>query len=73
MHHKFSDDRMIIIRWENDKTRWKWNIHEVKTEISEIEYDEINKLEREESNCYIFSLTINGTYYLELNSKTTFS
>ena len=42
MHHKFSDDRMIIIRWENDKTRWKWNIHEVKTEISEIEYDEIN-------------------------------
>ena len=35
--------------------------------------DEINKFEREESNCYIFSLTINGTYYLELNSKTTFS
>lgn len=42
MHHKFSDDRMIVIRWEDDKNKWKWNVHNVKTEISEVEYDEIN-------------------------------
>ena len=40
MHHRFSDDRMIIIHSHDDENKWKWNIHEVKTEICEIEYDE---------------------------------
>ena len=39
MHHRFSDDRMIAIFEENDKRKWKWKIHTVKTEIIEIEYD----------------------------------
>ena len=42
MHHKFSDDRMIVIRSEDDNNKGKWNIHEVKTEICEVEYDELN-------------------------------
>ena len=42
MHHKFSDDRMVVIRWEDGKNKWKWNIHDVKTEICEVEYDENN-------------------------------
>ena len=42
MHHKFSDDRMIVIRSEDDKNKWKWNIHEVKTEICEFEYNEVD-------------------------------
>ena len=42
MHHKFSDDRMVVIRSEDDKNKWKWNIHDVTTEICEVEYDEVN-------------------------------
>ena len=40
MHHKFNDDRMVVIRWEKDKAKWKWNIHNVQTEICEMEYNE---------------------------------
>ena len=40
MHHKFNDDRMVVIRWEKDKVKWKWNIHNVQTEICEMEYNE---------------------------------
>ena len=40
MHHKFNDDRMVVIRRERDKTKWKWNIHNVQTEICEVEYNE---------------------------------
>ena len=42
MHHRYNDDRMVVIRSEDDKFKWKWNIHEVETEISEVEYDEWN-------------------------------
>ena len=40
MHHKYNDDRMVVIHWEDDKLKWRWNIHEVKTEICEVDYDE---------------------------------
>lgn len=39
MHHRYNDDRMVVIRWEEDKKKWKWNIHEVATEICEFEYN----------------------------------
>ena len=39
MHHRFSDDRMVVLLSDADKTKWKWNIHEVETEICEVEYD----------------------------------
>lgn len=44
MHHRYNDDRMIVIRSEGDKNKWKWNIHNVETEIFEIEYDSIQNL-----------------------------
>ena len=44
MHHRFNDDRMVVIRWEEDKAKWKWNIHEVETEICEVEYNEKDNL-----------------------------
>ena len=40
MHHKFSDDRMIVIKSDQDKSKWKWNIHFVDTEIVEVDYNE---------------------------------
>ncbi len=40
MHHRYNDDRMVVIRLDWDSSKWKWNLHEVETEISEIEYDE---------------------------------
>ena len=40
MHHRFSDDRMVVVRSDEDKSKWKWNLHNVETEICEIEYDE---------------------------------
>ena len=40
MHHRYNDDRMVVVCWEDDKSKWKWNIHEVETEICEVEYDE---------------------------------
>ena len=40
MHHKYNDDRMVVVCSEDDKLKWKWNIHEVETEICEYEYDE---------------------------------
>ena len=43
MHHRYNDDRMVVIRSEKDKAKWKWNIHNVETEICEIEYDEREK------------------------------
>jgi 23S rRNA-/tRNA-specific pseudouridylate synthase len=43
MHHRYNDDRMVVIRTEKDKAKWKWNIHEVKTEICEMEYNEKDK------------------------------
>ena len=44
MHHKYNDDRMVVIRWGWDSSKWKWNLHEVETEICEIEYDEKENL-----------------------------
>lgn len=44
MHHRYNDDRMVVIRWDEDKAKWKWNLHEVKTEICEIDYDEKENL-----------------------------
>ena len=40
MHHRYNDDRMVVIRWEDDRVKWKWNIHEVETEICEVEHNE---------------------------------
>lgn len=51
MHHRFSTDRMIVIRLDEDKTMWKWNIHEVETEICEVQY-------LEKSNCSIVLIKI---------------
>ena len=44
MHHRYNDDRMVVIRWDRDSLKWKWNIHEVKTEICEIDYNEKENL-----------------------------
>lgn len=44
MHHRYNSDRMIVIYSEEDKIKWKWNIHEVKTEICEIDYNEKENL-----------------------------
>ena len=44
MHHRYNDDRMVVIRWDRDSSKWKWNVHEVETEICEIEYDEKENL-----------------------------
>ena len=40
MHHRYNDDRMVVVRSEEDKSKWKWNVHNVETEICEVEYDE---------------------------------
>ena len=40
MHHRYNDDRMVVIHSSEDEKKWKWNIHEVETEICEIDYDE---------------------------------
>ena len=40
MHHRFNDDRMVVIRWVDDKEKWKWNIHNVQTELCGVEYNE---------------------------------
>ena len=42
MHHRYNDDRMVVIRSHGDESKWKWKIHSVKTEICEVEYDEKN-------------------------------
>ena len=42
MHHRFNDDRMVVIHREEDKLKWKWNIHNVRTELCEVEYDDTN-------------------------------
>lgn len=39
MHHKFSDNRMVIVLEDKDKNKWKWKLHEVETEILEMEYN----------------------------------
>ena len=44
MHHRYNDDRMVVIRSDWDSAKWKWNTHNVKTEICEIEYDEKENL-----------------------------
>jgi 23S rRNA-/tRNA-specific pseudouridylate synthase len=44
MHHRYNGDRMIVIRSEGDKKKWKWKLHGVETEICEIEYNEKDKL-----------------------------
>ena len=44
MHHRFNDDRMVVIRGEDDKAKWTWNIHEVETEICDVEYNERDNL-----------------------------
>ena len=40
MHHRYNDDRMVVISSEEDERKWKWKLHNVETEICEIEYDE---------------------------------
>ena len=40
MHHKFSDDRMIVICESWDEKKWRWKIHNVETEICDSQYDE---------------------------------
>lgn len=40
MHHRYNDDRMVVVRSDEDEAKWKWNLHEVETEICEVEYDE---------------------------------
>ena len=42
MHHRYNDDRMIVVRSKGDESKWKWKLHNVKTEIYEIEYDDKN-------------------------------
>ena len=44
MHHKYNDDRMVVINSEDDERKWKWKLHEVQTEICEVEYDEKDNL-----------------------------
>ena len=44
MHHRYNDDRMVVLRSSEDENKWKWNTHNVETEISEIEYDENENL-----------------------------
>lgn len=44
MHHRFCDDRMVVVSSENDKCKWKWKIHKVGTEILEVEYDDAENL-----------------------------
>ena len=44
MHHRYNDDRMVVISSEDDKKKWKWKLHEVETEICEVEYNEKDKL-----------------------------
>lgn len=44
MHHRYNDDRMVVIRTEDDKAKWKWNIHEVQTEICEVDHNEKDNL-----------------------------
>ena len=44
MHHRYNDDRMVVIRWDWDSLKWKWNLHGVETEICEIDYDEKENL-----------------------------
>lgn len=44
MHHRYNNDRMVVIHLDEDKAKWKWNIHKVETEICEVEYNEKNNL-----------------------------
>ena len=44
MHHRYNDDRMVVICWEEDRAKWKWNLHNVETKICEVEYDERENL-----------------------------
>ena len=44
MHHRYNDDRMVVINSEDDRKKWKWKLHEVQTEICEVEYDEKDNL-----------------------------
>ncbi len=44
MHHKFADDRMIVIKNPEDIKKWKWNQHFVTTEMCETEYLEKENL-----------------------------
>jgi 23S rRNA-/tRNA-specific pseudouridylate synthase len=44
MHHRYNDDRMVVIGSEDDERKWKWKLHEVQTEICEIEYDDKENL-----------------------------
>lgn len=38
MHHKFSEDRMIVVKSEKDQNKWKWKMHNVKTEIVDYQF-----------------------------------
>ncbi len=39
MHHRYNNDRMVVISSESDKNKWKWKIHDVETEVCEAEYN----------------------------------
>lgn len=39
MHHKFSEDRMIVIKTADDIKKWKWKEHLASTAIEEVEYN----------------------------------
>lgn len=38
MHHKYNNDRMVVIDSPDKKNKWKWKFHEVETEIIEYQY-----------------------------------
>ena len=44
MHHRYNDDRMVVISSEGDERMWKWKLHSVETEICEFEYDDKKNL-----------------------------
>ena len=39
VHHKFSEDRMVVIKTDEDLKKWESRLHCVKTEIKECCYD----------------------------------
>ena len=39
MHHRFDDQKMIVISDEKDKNQWRWELHQLSTTIELISYD----------------------------------
>lgn len=40
MHHRFDDQKMIVISDKKDENQWRWNTHNVSTMIELIEYNQ---------------------------------